>query len=129
TQWNQQGPPGQNGKDGAQGPAGTSTVYESKSNTNVDMPNGNDTNVNSLALPAGTYFVSAAAVVENGDDDGHFACALEDSPGPGQPRTLAFTASASTGGELFETIPMVSTVVHSGAGTVSIFCSEGHDQK
>jgi hypothetical protein len=72
------GPKGDKGDPGAQGDPGQNGVsdYRQVSKPKADVPNGDDTVVATMALPAGRWMVTMKGVVDNHGNDAEWFCTL-----------------------------------------------------
>lgn len=123
-----QGVPGADGSPGAAGPAGPAGLSHAYASYGGDyVNNGVDTTIVTVAVPAGTYVVSARSSVANLDADEQLAsCRLKSS---GTEYDLVNLDLPGNGEPGFHTpVPLQAVVPVSQAGTITLSCSSYRGQ-
>jgi hypothetical protein len=119
---------GPQGIQGAKGADGASVLYESARNDPAIMPNGDETEVNRLTVPAGTYLITAKADVQNANDhDGSFGCLLWANFEV--PERVFLDGASALDGIWEASIPMMKAASFAGPTTITIRCFEVHVEK
>jgi hypothetical protein len=118
------GPPGPAGPPGPPGPPGVGKAFQTDK-FSAAVPNGDQTTVASLALPAGNYVVTAKGTVENNDHNALWICDLKRD---GSTFDQSFTTTESTGLNATNNDSMIvlggiSTLAASG--NVTMTCATG----
>jgi hypothetical protein len=116
-----QGEKGDKGDKGDQGPIGPSAGYSASRTTELALQFGSNV-VTTLAVPAGSYVVTAKVEVFNGGATVNAGCSLETADGS----VIIDSANASDPGRVV--LPLTGAITLAAAGGFRIDCTEGSAQ-
>jgi hypothetical protein len=125
------GPTGATGPAGPAGPAGVSDAFQ-VSKDNAAVPNGSESTIADLKLlPAGSYLITARAMVTNSTHDTYRQCALRngDASGAVIDHTGGNTEDLSFGDNITHSAVFLEALTQVGAGgTITMTCSDSADE-